>query len=76
MKKKIKIEYTTQVIYGVQIVCKEFVPKDFVFTVGTPDEHGVQQVVITKLEEQKCICTQQNLGVEQLKCPVHGKVKE
>ena len=49
MKKKEKINYETQYIYGVQVVCKEWIPKDLIFTITSPDERGLQQVIITKI---------------------------
>jgi len=45
-----KIEYKTQIFHGVQIICKNWMPKDMMLTVSTPDERGIQEVVITKLE--------------------------
>lgn len=48
-RKKIIINYETQYIYGVKVVCKDWVPKDKVITVSSPDEHGLQEVVITQI---------------------------
>ena len=52
-KKKIKINYETQYINGIKIVCKEWVPKDMVITVTPPDERGMQEVVIEKVLASK-----------------------
>lgn len=37
------------------------------------DDDVIWQHIKDILTTKKCTCTQQNLGVEQLKCPVHGE---
>ena len=48
-RKRIKIEWQTQYMHGVKIVFKDWVPKGFFVSVTSPDEHGLQEVHITKL---------------------------
>ncbi len=48
-KEERETNYETQYFYGVKIVCKNWVPKNKVITISSPDEHGLQQVIIQQL---------------------------
>ena len=49
MKKKSEIK--SLILHGVQFIFRDFVPKDLMFTVSTPDERGVRQIIVTKIKD-------------------------